>query len=104
MLAMPDEQTQQQLLDLTEAVKDDYGRVDLSSMWRPYSRYLVTTAHPQHQLQQCALTANMRLCSLCMPTLHCLQMVPELHCNMRACFVMSVIACGDMLETWQCLL
>lgn len=38
MLAMPDEQTQQQLLDLTEAVKDDYGRVDLSSMWRPYSR------------------------------------------------------------------
>ncbi|KAL0041515.1 hypothetical protein WJX79_005896 [Trebouxia sp. C0005] len=40
MLAMPEEQTQQQLLDLTEAVKDDYGRVDLSSMWRPYSRLL----------------------------------------------------------------
>ncbi len=43
MLAMPDEQTQQQLLDLTVAVQDDYGRVDLSSMWRPYSRYLLTT-------------------------------------------------------------
>ena len=48
MLAMPDEQTQQQLLDLTEAVKDDYGRVDLSSMWRPYARYLLSTAQPQH--------------------------------------------------------
>ena len=39
MKVMPEEQLQQQLLDLADAVKDDYGRVDLSSMWRPYCRY-----------------------------------------------------------------
>ena len=38
MTAMPEKGTVQQLLDLATAVKDDYGRMDLSSMWRPYCR------------------------------------------------------------------
>ena len=39
MTTLPDEHVQQQLLCLAETVKDDYGRMDLSSMWRPYGRY-----------------------------------------------------------------
>ena len=42
MTALPDEHMQQQLLCLAETVKDDYGRMDLSSMWRPYGRYMYT--------------------------------------------------------------
>ena len=38
MSDMPSDQMQQQLLDLVEGVKDDYGLVDLSSIWRPYAR------------------------------------------------------------------
>lgn len=37
--ALPDEHMQH-LLHLAETVKDDYGRMDLSSMWRPYGRYV----------------------------------------------------------------
>ncbi len=95
---MPDEQTQQQLLDLIEAVKDDYGRVDLSSMWRPYSRYLLShntgcsNVHRQPTLSSadsveafCAWGQNSS-------------------CNMQAWLIMSVIACGGVLETRQRLL
>lgn len=39
MTALPAQPMQQQLLDLVAAVKDDYGRMDLSSLWRPYGRY-----------------------------------------------------------------
>ena len=38
LTVMPSEETQQQLLDLASAVTDDYGRMDLSSLWRPYHR------------------------------------------------------------------
>ena len=38
MTVLPGEHMQQQLLNLAETVKDDYGRMDLSSMWRPYGR------------------------------------------------------------------
>lgn len=37
MAVLPGEHMQQQLLSLAETVKDDYGRMDLSSMWRPYA-------------------------------------------------------------------
>lgn len=38
MTALPGEHMQQQLLNLVQTVKDDYGRMDLCSMWRPYGR------------------------------------------------------------------
>ena len=41
MASPPGEHMQQQLLSLAEAVKHDYGRMDLSSMWRPYARLVV---------------------------------------------------------------
>lgn len=40
MTALPDGHMQHQLLHLAETVKDDYGRMELSSMWRPYGRYM----------------------------------------------------------------
>ena len=50
MTAPPDEHMQQQLLSLIEAVKDDYGRMDLSSMWRPYARWVLLCLHMKRQL------------------------------------------------------
>ena len=43
MTTLPEEHMQQQLLSLAETVKDDYGRMDLSSMWRPYCRCVHAT-------------------------------------------------------------
>lgn len=34
----PAEHIQEQLCQLVDTVKEDYGRVDLSAMWRPYCR------------------------------------------------------------------
>lgn len=40
MAEPPGDNIQEQLCQLVETVKEDYGRVDLSAMWRPYCRYI----------------------------------------------------------------
>lgn len=38
MTEPPQESIVEQMCQLVEAVKEDYGRVDLAAMWRPYCR------------------------------------------------------------------
>ena len=77
MTALPDEHIQHQLLHLAETVKDDYGRMDLSSMWRPYGRYMSqriasTPMSPEVEIRSC----NCCMLSswiLCVPSTDCME-------------------------------
>lgn len=55
MAVLPGEHMQQQLLSLAETVKDDYGRLDLSSMWRPYARCAHTNMAQKHMTCMCEI-------------------------------------------------